>query len=136
MAEKTETIPILDLSLARDPNRRSDLLKQLYAALFDVGFLYIVNHDVPADAIVCLTSLLPDLFSLPAEQKALLTKLNTPHFLGYSGFAEDTTLGKQDLREQFDFGTELPAIWQNPRSREEKESTVSKASNTDFGTGD
>lgn len=132
MAEKTETIPILDLSLARDPNRRSDLLKQLYAALFDVGFLYIVNHDVPADAIHCLTSLLPDLFSLPAEQKALLTKLNSPHFLGYSGFAEEITLGKQDLREQFDFGTELPAIWQDPRSREEKASTVSKASNTDL----
>lgn len=131
MAEKMpETIPVLDLSLARDPDGRSELLKQLHAALFDVGFLYIVNHDVSVDTITRLTSLLPDLFSLPAEQKALLTKLNSPHFLGYSGFAEETTLGKQDLREQFDFGTELPAIWQDPRSRDANVVSVPKPSDT------
>jgi isopenicillin N synthase-like dioxygenase len=129
MAEKMpETIPVLDLSLARDPDARSELLKQLHAALFDVGFLYIVNHDVPADTITRLTSLLPDLFGLPAEQKALLTKLSSPHFLGYSGFAEETTLGRQDLREQFDFGTELPAVWQDPRPRDAKATFVSKPS--------
>lgn len=127
-----EIIPVLDLSLAKDPNRRSELLDQLQAALFDVGFLYIVNHDVPADTITRLTSLLPDLFNLPAEQKALLTKLNSPHFFGYSGFAEETTLGKQDLREQFDFGTELPAIWQDPNSREGEENSVSKPCGTDL----
>lgn len=115
-----DMIPILDLSLAKDPDKRPTLLRQLHAALFDVGFLYIINHDVPTDTITRLTSLLPDLFGLPAEQKALLSKLNSPHFLGYSGFAEETTLGKQDLREQFDFGTELPAIWQEPESRESK----------------
>jgi len=129
MAEKMpETIPVLDLSLAKDPDGRSELLKQLHAALFDVGFLYVVNHDVPADTITRLTSLLPRLFDLPAEQKALLRKLNSPHFLGYSGFAEETTLGKQDLREQFDFGTELPAIWQDPRSRDAKATSVLKGS--------
>lgn len=129
MAEKMpETIPILDLSLARDPDGRSELLKQLHAALFDVGFLYIVNHNVPADTITRLTSLLPGLFNLPVEQKASLTKLNSPHFLGYSGFAEETTLGKQDLREQFDFATELPAIWQEPSSQEAKENSLSKPS--------
>lgn len=137
MAEKMpETIPVLDLSLARDPDARSELLKQLHAALFDVGFLYIVNHDVPVDTITRLTSLLPDLFSLPAEQKALLTKLNSPHFLGYSGFAEETTLGKQDLREQFDSGTELPAIWQDPKSREAKATSTSKFSNIELMQAD
>ncbi|KAK3076217.1 hypothetical protein LTS18_013600 [Coniosporium uncinatum] len=30
-----------------------------------------------------------------------------------TGFAEEITLGKNDLREQFDFATELPAIWQD-----------------------
>ncbi|GAB7335416.1 hypothetical protein MBLNU13_g07787t1 [Cladosporium sp. NU13] len=133
--EMPETIPILDLSLAKDSNLRSELLKQLHAALFDVGFLYIVNHDVPTDTITRLTSLLPDLFDLPAEQKALLTKLNSPHFLGYSGFAEETTLGKQDLREQFDFGTELPAIWQDPISREAIGISVSKPSDTNLLQG-
>jgi isopenicillin N synthase-like dioxygenase len=133
MTEKMpETIPVLDLSLAKDLNGRSELLEQLHAALFDVGFLYIVNHDVPASTITRLTDLLPRLFDLPAEQKASLSKLNSPHFLGYSGFAEETTLGKQDLREQFDFGTELPAIRQDLSSREAKATSTSKASNVDL----
>jgi isopenicillin N synthase-like dioxygenase len=105
-----KSIPVLDLSLASDPDAKLALLKQLHAALFDVGFLYVINHDVPVDTISRLTNMLPDLFGLPSEQKARLSKLNSPHFLGYSGFAEETTLGKQDLREQFDFATELPAI--------------------------
>lgn len=62
--------------------------------------------------------MLPRLCDLPAEQKAGLSKVNSPHFLGYSGFAEETTLGKQDLREQFDFATELPAVWREHHSSE------------------
>lgn len=116
----SETIPILDLSLAKDPNTKPELLKQLHSALFDVGFLYIINHDVPDKTVSSLTRLLPDLFSLPSELKVRLSKLNSPHFLGYSGFAEETTLGKQDLREQFDFATELPAIWQEGRLKNGK----------------
>ena len=127
-----DLIPILDLSLMKDPDSRPALLKQLHAALFDVGFLYIINHDVPTDTITRLTSLLPDLFRLPAEQKARLSKLNSPHFLGYSGFAEETTLGKQDLREQFDFGTELPAIWQEPQSRKANAAPGSKTYDADL----
>jgi isopenicillin N synthase-like dioxygenase len=113
-----KSIPVLDLSLASDPDAKLALLKQLHAALFDVGFLYVINHDVPVDTISRLTNMLPDLFGLPAEQKARLSKLNSPHFLGYSGFAEETTLGKQDLREQFDFATELPAIWEKSASHD------------------
>lgn len=132
MAEKMPgTIPVLDLYLAKDPNGRSELLEQLHAALFDVGFLYIINHDVPADTITRLTDLLPGLFDLPAEQKALLSKLNSPHFLGYSGFAEETTLGEQDLREQFDFGTELPAIWKDAKAREADACSLSEPFNTE-----
>lgn len=110
--EISETIPILDLSMASDPTAKPELLKQLHAALFNVGFLYVINHGVPVDTIASLTSLLPNLFDISDERKARLNKLNSPHFLGYSGFAEETTLGKQDLREQFDFATELPVVWQ------------------------
>jgi isopenicillin N synthase-like dioxygenase len=105
------SIPILDLSLAEDTRTKQVLLQQLHAALFDVGFLYVTNHGASTATIDRLTSLLPPLFALPAEEKAALGKLNTPHFLGYSRFAEETTLGKQDLREQFDFATELPTVW-------------------------
>ena len=45
-----------------------------------------------------------------------MSKLNSPHFLGYNGFAEETTLGKKDMREQLDFATELPVVWQGHKS--------------------
>nr|OQO17639.1 hypothetical protein B0A51_14338 [Rachicladosporium sp. CCFEE 5018] len=109
--QSPESIPILDLSWADDPTKRPELLTQLRAALFDVGFLYISNHGVTPAIVSELADRLPSLFGLPSEEKACLSKLNSPHFLGYSGFAEETTLGKQDQREQFDFATELPVVW-------------------------
>jgi isopenicillin N synthase-like dioxygenase len=105
------SIPILDLSLANHPSTRPQLLAQLHDALFNIGFLYIKNHDVPESIISNLTSKLPTLFNLPTSSKDRLSKLNSPHFLGYNGFAEEMTLGEKDLREQFDFATELPVIW-------------------------
>jgi len=105
------SIPLLDLSLATSENR-SILLDQLRNALYNVGFLYIKNHGVPQSTISALTDLLPPLFDLSLESRASLSKSNSPHFLGYSGFAEETTLGEKDLREQFDYATELPVVWQ------------------------
>ena len=119
------SIPVLNLSWADDPDKKPELLEGLRAALFDVGFLYIVNHGVDRETIDEITNLLPALFALPAEQKAALSKLNSPHFLGYSGFAEETTLGKQDLREQFDFATELPVV-RSSRDRLTDEQDLSK----------
>jgi isopenicillin N synthase-like dioxygenase len=107
------SIPLLDLAWAEDPKKKPELLQQLHSALFDVGFLYIKNHGVPQSAISDLTTRLPALFNLPEQDRAALSKMNSPHFLGYSGFAEETTLGKQDLREQFDYGTELPVVHQD-----------------------
>ncbi|KAJ4298304.1 hypothetical protein N0V90_006204 [Kalmusia sp. IMI 367209] len=108
---ETAALPILDLSEASRPQQKRELLEQLHDALFNVGFLYIKNHGVPPETIAALTSLLPALFDQPNEAKASLSKLNSPHFLGYSGFAEEVTLGQKDLREQFDFATELPVVY-------------------------
>lgn len=104
------SLPVLDLSLADSPSQRPILLQQLRDTLFQIGFLYIINHGVSTSTIDNLTSKLPLLFDLPVKQKNRLSKINSPHFLGYSGYANETTLGKQDLREQFDFATELPTV--------------------------
>src|SRR5579871_2514257 len=109
------SIPVLDLDLQYGPHRDL-LLNRLRDALFNVGFLYIKNHDVPESTISNLIDLLPPLFDLPNEIKVRMSKQNSPHFLGYSGFAEETTLGKKDLREQFDFATDLPVVWQEHKS--------------------
>ena len=110
------TIPVLDLKFSEDPQRRGLLLDQLRDALFNVGFLYISNHGVPEQTISELTNLTPALFGLSDRCKLALSKVNSPHFLGYSGLAEETTQGKADLREQFDFATELPVIFQQHQS--------------------
>src|SRR5262245_35141573 len=104
------SIPILDLSLAENHGRQ-ELLSKLKNALFNVGFLYITHHGVDTRILHGLADMLPDLFSLADESKKSLSKLNSPHFLGYNGYAEETTAGERDLREQFDFATELPLIW-------------------------
>ncbi|KAF2434273.1 Clavaminate synthase-like protein [Tothia fuscella] len=104
-------IPILNLSLAKDPTTRPQLLKDLYDATFNIGFVYIKNHSVPNFTIDNLTDFLPKLFDLPNSSKSTLSKINSPHFVGYNGYAEEKTLGKQDLREQFDFATELDVVY-------------------------
>ena len=109
------TIPRLDLKTAQDPECRALLLEQLRDALFNVGFLYISNHGVPEATVSAVDSLMPALFNLSDASKAGLSKLNSPHFLGYSGLAEETTQGKCDFREQFDFATELPVVFREDR---------------------
>lgn len=105
------SIPVLDWALRHEPERRSTLLSSLQSATFEHGFMYIQNHGIDHSIIQDLTTLLPKLFDLPLEKKLRLSKENSPHFLGYNGYAEEVTLGRRDLREQFDFATELPVIW-------------------------
>ncbi|KAI9691446.1 MAG: hypothetical protein M1822_007517 [Bathelium mastoideum] len=105
------SIPILDLSQASSLSSRQSLLAQLREALYQIGFLYITNHGVNQSTIEDLVDKIPVIFDLPADLKKDLSKENSPHFLGYSGFAEEMTSGKKDLREQWDFGSDVPNIW-------------------------
>lgn len=108
----TTKIPVLDLHLADDIEKRGLLLGQLRDALFNVGFLYIRNHGVSDEIIDALSTKLPTLFHLTPERKRELSKNNSPQFLGFSDFAQETTQGKLDLREQYDIATELPEVHQ------------------------
>lgn len=104
-------IPIISLGLSYKADR-SQGLSDLHHALTTVGFLYISNHGVPEETISALVDVLPTLFSLPPTAKAEVALENSPHFLGYSAVGSETTAGRQDSREQFEFATELPCIWQ------------------------
>ncbi|KAK0721000.1 oxidoreductase [Lasiosphaeris hirsuta] len=104
-------IPVIDLQLADHVSTKPQLLAQLRHALIDVGFLYVINHGVPQIAISDLVDALPHLFSLPPDAKEEVALGNSPHFLGYSGDGTETTAGKADRREQFEFATELDATW-------------------------
>lgn len=97
-----EEIPILDFDeLATS---RTKFLAQLHHAIVNVGFLYAKNFGLPSTTIKSLTDLLPSLFALPKTEKAAIELESSPHFLGYSAVGSETTAGRSDIREQFEFG--------------------------------
>ena len=100
-------IPRLDLSLANDPSTEPQLLKQLRHALINVGFMYVENHSVSSAVTSDLQNALPKLFALPPEAKEEVALSKSPHFLGYSAEGSETTAGKADRSEQFEFASEL-----------------------------
>lgn len=99
------SIPILDLSLARDPATKPQLLADLRHALLEVGFLYIKNTDVPPSLINEVISLGKSFFKLPEEKKLEIEMKNAPSFLGYSKLGMEITRFKTDWREQIDLST-------------------------------
>ncbi|CAI6338054.1 unnamed protein product [Periconia digitata] len=99
------SIPTIDLSDATSPTKKPVLLSHLRNALLSTGFLYLKNHNIPPQTISSLTAALPLLFALSASSKTAAALQNSPHFLGYSATGSETTAGKQDAREQFEFCT-------------------------------
>lgn len=113
MASRTNftEIPRLNLSQANDPSTEPQLLAQLRHTLINVGFMYIENHGIPEKTITDLQDALPPLFALPRAAKDEVALSKSPHFLGYSAEGSETTAGKADNREQFEFANELEATW-------------------------
>ncbi|EXJ61943.1 hypothetical protein A1O7_02375 [Cladophialophora yegresii CBS 114405] len=102
------SIPILDLSLARDPTTKPQLLNELRHALLEVGFLYIKNTGIPENLINEVISLGKAFFDLPEEKKLEIEMKNAPSFLGYNKLGMEITRFKTDWREQIDLSTPHP----------------------------
>ncbi|KAH8724123.1 2OG-Fe(II) oxygenase [Phaeosphaeriaceae sp. PMI808] len=98
------SIPVIDLSKADHPESRLKLCRDLKHAVLHIGFLYILNHGG-------LVDVLPRLFELSEQEKRQTALENSPHFLGYSDMGAETTAGKMDKREQYEFATELSDDW-------------------------
>lgn len=105
------SIPIIDLAKADISDARIKLLTDLKHAVTNVGFLYVTNHGVSNIVVESLVNALPLLFSLSEQEKEHVALKKSPHFLGYSGTGSETTAGKIDQREQFEFATELVDDW-------------------------
>lgn len=77
-------IPVLDLSEAKDECSKPAFLKQLRAALLNVGFLYIKNAGIEQELYdrVCEEGI--RFFDLPDEEKLSIEMKNQASFLGYS----------------------------------------------------
>jgi isopenicillin N synthase-like dioxygenase len=63
------SIPILDLSLARNPETKPAFLDELRHALMEVGFLYLNNVGIPDELVQKVMMEGRAFFDLPTEEK-------------------------------------------------------------------
>ncbi|KAG0282377.1 hypothetical protein BGZ96_000539 [Linnemannia gamsii] len=128
------SLPLIDLANFTDssPEQRMKTAKQLVVACQDVGFVYIVNHGVPKEALTRAFQVSEDFYNLPQEDK-----LKAPHPPGWavhrgyswpglekvseaiSGPNDEDTVSKlravQDFKESYEVGsennTDQPNVW-------------------------
>ena len=79
------SVPVLDYSLISSTSTKPLFISQLQHSLINVGFFYVSNHTVRASTIDPLLEFIPKLFALSQEEKEKIGRVNSPHFLGYSG---------------------------------------------------
>jgi isopenicillin N synthase-like dioxygenase len=75
-----DTIPILDLSLARDPVTKPEFLDQLRHALIEVGFLYLKNVGIAEELTQAVIREGVAFFDLPMEEKCVPSYFKHPIF--------------------------------------------------------
>ena len=119
-----DSIPILDLSLAKDPATKPQFLDDLRHALLEVGFLYLKNVGIPEELTQKVIKEGVAFFDLPIEEKYIflpqlppsqanptpsrlkIEMKNAPSFLGYSRLDAEITAHTIDHREQIDLSTD------------------------------
>ena len=103
------SLPVLDLSLAQNPDTAEQFRTQLREATHEVGFFYLVGHGIPDELQRRLLDVAREFFALPTAEKLAIENVRSPHFRGYTRLGGELTEGKQDWREQIDIGAEQPA---------------------------
>jgi hypothetical protein len=112
---ETAALSIQDLNLAQanSPHSKQTMLEQLHEALFTLGLYTSRITGLLKRKSQALTSRLP-LSLIHLTRPRLHSPSRTQRTLQVTrGFAEEVTLGQKDLREQFDFATQLPVVY-NP----------------------
>lgn len=117
-----EQLPILNLSdWHAGGQRRNAFITKLADAARRIGFFYLTGHGIELARQQQVLKLAADFFALPVVDKLAVKMANTPHFRGYTRLQGELTLGKPDLREQFDIMQEevanpqqsdVPIWWQ------------------------
>ena len=72
-----DSIPILDLSQAKDPATKPQFLDELRHALLEVGFLYLKNVGIPEELTQKVIKEGVAFFDLPMEEKYIFPPLST-----------------------------------------------------------
>jgi isopenicillin N synthase-like dioxygenase len=109
----SDTLPIIDLGSSGEGDRASlaRIAEEVGAACRDVGFFYVVNHEVDKELIAKAFAQSRKFFALPVADKRKLAIETVGGNRGYSGLlheALDPARGP-DMKEAFNVGLELAA---------------------------
>ena len=106
MASNQE-LPVLNLArFANGHPARKLALEELREVARTVGFFYLEGHGIPQSRIDEILGLSRRFFDLPLEKKLEIEMRKSPYFRGYNRAGLEHTRGKQDWREQVDFGSQ------------------------------
>lgn len=97
-------LPVVDLRAANQHRRG------LREAAHEVGFFYLIGHQVPDDLAGRVLSAARRLFELPQVDKDAVAMVRSRHFRGYTRLGGELTRGEVDWREQIDIGPQRPSI--------------------------
>ncbi|MFF8288572.1 isopenicillin N synthase family dioxygenase [Streptomyces sp. NPDC016309] len=103
------SLPVIDLSLADDPETRAAFHKELHDAAHHVGFLHLTGHGISSPETDRILRLTREFFALPEADRLAVSNLRSPHFRGYTRIGHELTGGRSDWRDQLDVGAERPA---------------------------
>ena len=104
------SLPIVDLSLAENPDTAEQFRLTLREATHDVGFFYLVGHGVNPTLSAAVIEVARDFFALPDEEKRAIENVHSPHFRGYTRLGGELTGGRRDWREVIDIGPDRDPI--------------------------
>jgi isopenicillin N synthase-like dioxygenase len=102
---RVTALPVVDLRAPPEALREG-----VREAAHEVGFFYLIGHDVPAELAARLLEAARRLFALPEADKNAIAMVRSPHFRGYTRLGGELTRGRVDWREQIDLGPERPPI--------------------------
>jgi isopenicillin N synthase-like dioxygenase len=104
-------LPVIDFALlsGKEPQRQQ-LIEKLGQTARDIGFFYLINHNIDRELLDNVQRVARAFFALPQEEKLKVTMANSPHFRGYNLAGVEITRSQPDFREQFDIGAERDAF--------------------------
>ena len=104
-------IPLIDFQpfLDDDPDGQQRVAQEIYQACHNIGFLYLKNHGVPANAIARAFEQSQQFFGSPMADKQAIAWSNECSNRGYVGVERERLDETQpgDLKEAFNMGKEL-----------------------------
>ena len=104
-------IPIIDISPLVGPHDNPKSVRKTAKAIRNacknIGFFYVMNHQIPQDHLDALIPVMQEFFNLPEEEKMKIHISKSDVFRGYTPLGKELTNAKYDWHECVDFGLDL-----------------------------